>query len=287
MLPPAAPPMTPLNLSKPKTLEEMIAETSTKEHWDERGGAYAFVIIVPVATGILMLVARRLDSKTHRASPLNGCQAVIAMAGDWEKQSVCWRIVGRASRLHSLSCVFMPPPRLLRRLEESIMLIGILVMSFADCVLLLNPHGEHGEPPISPLDFLVWTIVFMTFFALLFWMCRWLFIVGGTSTCCGAAARVGGWVLSAFLLVVILCGWFIWSTMSQVTFSFAHFLGAAALYWFVMEPLTVLVISASMQFCACCKACCVGCCGREPPEPAPSGGELREVPVVAQPVGTI
>ena len=287
MLPPAAPPMTPLNLSKPKTLEEMIAETSTKEHWDERGGAYAFVIIVPVAIGILMLVARRLDSKTHRASPLNGCQAVIAMAGDWEKQSVCWRIVGRAARLHSLSCVFMPPPRLLRRLEESIMLIGILVMSFADCVLLLNPHGEHGEPPISPLDFLVWTIVFMTFFALLFWMCRWLFIVGGTSTCCGAAARVGGWVLSAFLLVVILCGWFIWSTMSQVTFSFAHFLGAAALYWFVMEPLTVLVISASMQFCACCKACCVGCCGREPPEPAPSGGELREVPVVAQPVGTI
>ena len=279
--------MTPLNLSKPKTLEEMIAETSTKEHWDERGGAYAFVIIVPVAIGILMLVARRLDSKTHRASPLNGCQAVIAMAGDWEKQSVCWRIVGRAARLHSLSCVFMPPPRLLRRLEESIMLIGILVMSFADCVLLLNPHGEHGEPPISPLDFLVWTIVFMTFFALLFWMCRWLFIVGGTSTCCGAAARVGGWVLSAFLLVVILCGWFIWSTMSQVTFSFAHFLGAAALYWFVMEPLTVLVISASMQFCACCKACCVGCCGREPPEPAPSGGELREVPVVAQPVGTI
>ena len=54
--------MTPLNLSKPKTLEEMIAETSTKEHWDERGGAYAFVIIVPVAIGLLMLVARRLDS---------------------------------------------------------------------------------------------------------------------------------------------------------------------------------------------------------------------------------
>ena len=286
MLPPAAPPMTPLNLPKPKTLEEMIAETSTKEHWDERGGAYAFVIIVPVAIGILMLVARRLDSKTHRASPHSGCQAVIAMAGDWEKQGVCWRIVGRAARLHSLSCVFMPPPRLLRRLEESIMLIGILVMSFANCVLLLNPHGEHGEPPISPLDFLVWTIFFMTFFAFLFWMCRWLFIVGGTSTCCGAAARVGGWVLSAFLLVVILCGFFTWSTMSQVTYSFAHFLGAAALYWFVMEPLTVLVISTSMQFCACCKACCVGC-GREPPESAPSGGELHELPVVAEPVGTI
>ena len=93
--------------------------------------------IVPVAIGILMLVARRLDSKTHRASPHSGCQAVIAMAGDWEKQGVCWRIVGRAARLHSLSCVFMPPPRLLRRLEESIMLIGILVMSFANCVLLL------------------------------------------------------------------------------------------------------------------------------------------------------
>jgi hypothetical protein len=286
MLPPAAPPMTPLNLSKPKTLEEMIAETNTKEHWDERGGAYAFVIIVPVAIGILMLVARRLDSKTHRASPHSGCQAVIAMAGDWEKQGVCWRIVGRAARLHSLSCVFMPPPRLLRRLEESIMLIGILVMSFANCVLLLNPHREHGEPPISQLDFLIWTIFFMTFFAFLFWMCRWLFIVGGTSTCCGAAARVGGWFLSAFLLVVVLCGWFIWSTMSQVTFSFAHFLGAAALYWFVMEPLTVLVISASMQFCACCKACCVGC-GREPPESAPRGGELHELPVVAEPVGTI
>ena len=276
MLPPAAPPP----YVKPMTLEELIAETRTKEHWDEHGGAYAFVIIVPIAIGVLMLVARRLDSKTHRASPHSGCQAVIAMAGDWEKQGVCWRIVGRAARLHSLSCVFMPPPRLLRRLEESIMLIGILVMSFANCVLLL------GEPPISPLVFLVGTIFLMTIFAFLFWMCRWLFIVGGTSTCCGAAARVGGWVLSAFLLVVILCGFFIWSTMSQVTRPFAHFLGAAALYWFVMEPLIVLVISTSMQFCACCKDCCVGC-GREPPESAPSGGELHELPVVAEPVGTI
>ena len=94
-----------------------------------------------------------------------------------------------------------------------------------------------------------------------------------------AAARVGGWVLSAFLLVVILCGNFIWSTMAGAHSElFARFLGVAALYWFVMEPLTVLVISASMQFCACCKDCCVGC-GREPPEEsAPSGGELHELP---------
>ena len=104
MLPPAAPPMTPLNLSKPKTLEEMIAETNTKEHWDERGGAYAFVIIVPVAIGILMLVARRLDSKTHRASPHSGCQAVIAMAGDWEKQGVCWRMGGPRGCTASRAC---------------------------------------------------------------------------------------------------------------------------------------------------------------------------------------
>ena len=54
----------------------------------------------------------------------------------------CTSILGRAARLHSLSCLFMPSPRLVLRSEESIMLIVNLVMSIADISALFD-----GPPP--------------------------------------------------------------------------------------------------------------------------------------------
>ena len=85
-----------------------------------------------------------------------------------------------------------------------------------------------------------------------------------------------------------ICAWWTWNIVSGVLalrseLAFlADFLADVAVYWFIWEPLLVLVISASMQFCACCKRCGRG---KEPraPEPVPSG---RELTVVAQPLGT-
>ena len=114
----------------------------------------AFAIIVPVAIGILLL-PRRAPARFEDAPGepplwfrLPGRHRYGGRLGETGRVLACWRIVGihgRAARLHSLPCVFMPPPRLLRRLEESIMLVGILVMSFANCATERNPYRRSTE----------------------------------------------------------------------------------------------------------------------------------------------
>ena len=248
------------------------------------------MVTVSVAFGTLMLVARRLDARMHRA-PLSGCQAIIAMATDWDKEGL-WQpwihkaasILGRAARLHSLSCLFMPSPRLVLRSEESIMLIVNLVMSFADIAALFD-----GPPPPNPLSYFIGILIRFVGLCFPFWLCRWLFIVGGASTRCGTAARAGGWVLSTLLFAALCADW-LWTIVSLHSYELrvgpvlVRALAFAAEHWFIWEPLIVLVVSTSMQFCTCCKRCCV-CCGKPPssPESPPGGSELV---VVAQPIGT-
>ena len=261
------------------------------QHLEKNVGHYIVMCTFVIVIGILIHVARRLDPETHRASHLSGCQAVIEMASEWQwERRGLRRILGRAARLHSLSRLFMPPPRLLRYRQDSAMLIGILFMTLADMnALLKGPEPPPDAPPCyAPGGFLPCD-VFATFVkwgggSFVFWCCQGPLIAGGTSTC----ERKKGWVLSAFLFV-FLCAWWTWSILSGVNALrselafFADFLADVAVYWFIWEPLLVLNISTSMQFCACCKRCGRG---KEPPrapEPGPSG---RELTVVAQPLGT-
>ena len=65
------------------------------------------------------------------------------------------------------------------------MLIVNLVMSFADLAALF-----HRTAPSIIVTIIVMLIRFVSV-ALPFWLCRWLFIVGGASTRCGTAARAG------------------------------------------------------------------------------------------------
>ena len=263
------------------------------QHLEKNVGHYIVMCTFVIVIGILIHVARRLDPETHRASHLSGCQAVIEMASEWQwERRGLRRILGRAARLHSLSRLFMPPPRLLRYREDSAMLIGVLFMTLVAIATVLNgPEPPPDAPPcIAPGGFLPMPCeVFATFVmwgggSFVFWCCQRPLIAGGTSTC----ERKKGWVLSAFLFV-FLCAWWTWSILSGVNALrselafFADFLADVAVYWFIWEPLLVLNISTSMQFCACCKRCGRG---KEPPrapEPGPSG---RELTVVAQPLGT-
>ena len=170
------------------------------------------------------------------------------------------------------------------------MLIGILFMTLADMAALLNgPEPPPDAPPCVAPGGIMSCELFATLVkwgggSFVFWCCQRPLIAGGTSTC----ERKNGWVVSAFMFVC-LCAWWTWSIVSGwmayissgLAF-FADFLTAMVVYWFIWEPLLVLNISTSMQFCACCKRCGRG---KEPraPEPVPSGPELM---VVAQPLGT-
>ena len=252
--------------------------------------ATAHVAVITAVVLVLGLFARWMDHrKRWRSSHLSGFAAVADMGGQWERKGSCKRIFARVLRLHSLTCLFCPPPRLLSRGEEAVASLGVLLMAFAFFAAMMS---QSGDMRFRPIQVLVMTI-YMTFFVnLLFvWPTRIFFSFGSANTCSGTCMRVCAWIYFLLIYATLSLFYFMYGTKfgPEDTAALASVvLSSLVENWLFWEPVVVIVISVSMEFCACCRCTCCQCCqehdkritkdGATVPEPDPEADEQPTEP---------
>ena len=133
------------------------------------------------------------------------------MGGQWERKGSCKRIFARVLRLHSLTCLFCPPPRLLRRGEEAVASLGVLLMAFAFFAAMMSQSS--GDMRFRPIQVLVMTIYMTIFVNLLFvWPTRIFFSFGSANTCSGTCTRVCAWIFALAIYAGLALLYFMYGT---------------------------------------------------------------------------
>ena len=247
--------------------------------------ALHWILVLSGALLALIVGARLVDQRTGwSASRPWGWAAVAIMDVEWARRRKSARIIGRCVRLHSLCSLFAPPPRLIRRNEEAMMSIGVLVLSFVTITAFQTPTpppagtfavGENStqlnatltmptnrrQLRFNPFEQLTMSGLLASFMVTFgHWTCRVFFTGGNSATNCGRVTRICAWLYSlaayAMSAVYIMVCFRIYGEVTSAHVV-SQALSTAVVYWVVFEPIFRLGVSFSMELCECCRR---GCC---------------------------